>query len=162
MAVDATTFREALKDFPAGVTIVTSADELGQPVGATVSAFASLSLDPPLVVVCLKRESTTVSAIRARQAFAVHILCNDQAQLALRFASDRSPKFEGLEFAANASGVPLLDDCPVRLECELNDELPGGDHVILVGLVVDASNSDTFEPLVYANRRFLALGSAVA
>jgi len=162
MAVDAATFRDALKDFPAGVTIVTSADGDGQPLGATVSAFASLSLDPPLVVVCLKRESGTVAGIRERRAFAVHILGNDQAQLALRFASDRSPKFEGLEFAANGSGVPVLGDCRVRLECELSDELPGGDHVILVGLVVDACNTDTFEPLVYANRRFLALGSSVA
>ena len=162
MAIDAATFREALKDFPAGVTIVTSAGVDGQPVGATVSAFASLSLDPPLVVVCLKRESSTVAAIRARQAFAVHILGNNQAQLALRFASDRSPKFEALDFTANASVVPVLSDCPVRLECVLNDELPGGDHLMLVGLVVDACNTDTFEPLVYANRRFLALGSAVA
>ena len=92
----------------------------------------------------------------------MHILGNNQAQLALRFASDRSPKFEALDFTANPSGVPVLNDCPVRLECVLNDELPGGDHLMLVGLVVDACNTDTFEPLVYANRRFLALGSAVA
>jgi flavin reductase ActVB len=162
MAVDAATFRDALKDFPAGVTVVTSATGAGAPVGATVSAFASLSLDPPLIVVCLKRESTTVSAIRERRAFAVHILGNGQAPLALRFASDGSPKFDGLEHTANAAGVPLLGDCPVRLECDLNDELPGGDHVILVGLVTNASNTDTFEPLVYSNHRFLALGSAVA
>ena len=162
MAVDAATFREALKDFPAGVTIVTSADSVDSPVGATVSAFASLSLEPPLIVVCLKRESGTVAAIRERRAFAVHILGNDQAQMALRFASDRSSKFEGLDFAANGAGVPLLGDCPVRLECELSDEMPGGDHVILVGLVAEASNAEVFEPLVYANRRFLALGSAVA
>lgn len=162
MAVDAATFRDALKDFPAGVTIVTSADASGTPVGATVSAFASLSLDPPLIVVCLKRESATVAAIRHRGAFAVHILGHDQAQLALKFASDRSPKFEGLDYAENTPGVPLLDDCPVRLECDLSSEMPGGDHVILVGLVANASNADAFEPLVYANRRFLALGSAVA
>lgn len=162
MAVDAATFRDALKDFPAGVTVVTSADSSGLPVGATVSAFASLSLEPPLIVVCLKRESGTVAAIRARGAFAVHILGNGQAQLALRFASDGSPKFEGLDYAANASGVPMLGDCPVRLECELSSEMPGGDHVILVGLVANASNAEAFEPLVYANRRFLALGSAVA
>lgn len=162
MAIDATTFREALKDFPAGVTVVTSADAEDEPVGATVSAFASLSLDPPLIVVCLKRESSTVAAVRDRGAFAVHILGTDQAALALRFASDGSPKFAGLEYAANESGVPLLGDCPVRLECELSNELPGGDHVILVGLVVNASKQDAFEPLVYANRRFLALGNAVA
>lgn len=162
MAVDATTFREALKDFPAGVTIVTSSDAAGQPVGATVSAFASLSLDPPLIVVCLKRESSTAAAVRERRAFAVHILGNDQAQLALRFASDGSPKFAGLDYAENASHVPLLGDCPVRLECDLSDELPGGDHVILVGLVVNASKADPFEPLIYSNRRFLALGNAVA
>jgi flavin reductase (DIM6/NTAB) family NADH-FMN oxidoreductase RutF len=162
MAVDATTFREALKDFPAGVTVVTSAGAEGEPVGATVSAFASLSLDPPLIVVCLKRESSTVAAVRERGAFAVHILGNDQAALALRFASDGSPKFAGLEYAANEAGVPLLGDCPVRLECELSNELPGGDHVILVGLVANASKQDPFEPLVYSNRRFLALGNAVA
>jgi flavin reductase (DIM6/NTAB) family NADH-FMN oxidoreductase RutF len=127
-----------------------------------VSAFASLSLDPPLIVVCLKRESSTAAAVRERGAFAVHILGNDQAHLALRFASDGSPKFAGLDYAENASRVPLLGDCPVRLECDLNDELPGGDHVILVGLVVNASKADPFEPLIYSNRRFLALGNAVA
>jgi flavin reductase (DIM6/NTAB) family NADH-FMN oxidoreductase RutF len=82
--------------------------------------------------------------------------------MALRFASDGSPKFADLTYVTNTSGVPLLGECPVRLECELSDELPGGDHVILVGLVVDASHTESFEPLIYANRRFLALGSAVA
>ena len=162
MAIDATTFREALKDFPAGVTVVTSSDGARIPVGATVSAFASLSLDPPLIVACLKRSSATVAAIRERRSFAVHILGNDQAALALRFASDGSPKFDGLTYGENVSGVPLLGECPVRLECDLSDELPGGDHVILVGLVVNASNTETFEPLVYSNRKFLALGRSVA
>lgn len=163
MPVTADEFREALKDFPGGVTIVTSSDSDGNGVGATVSAFASLSLDPPLVLVCLKRESSSISAIRRRGAFAVHVLDSDKASLARQFARDGVDKFSGVGFELNERGVPCLLDCSSRLECDLHAELPGGDHNIMVGRVTSAvaSSSGAFQPLVYAGRHFYGLGEVV-
>ena len=159
MPVDAMAFRSALSQFPAGVTIVTSADARLNPLGATVSAFSSLSLDPPLILVCLTRESRTTTAIRERSAFAVHLLDNAQANLARRFAADLVEKFDGSRYRFNAAGVPCLEDVGLRLECTLHAELDGGDHVIFVGLVQAAPQLKDFEPLVYARRNFFALGA---
>jgi flavin reductase ActVB len=159
MPVDAAAFRSALSQFPAGVTIVTSADSRLNPVGATVSAFSSLSLDPPLVLVCLTRESRTTAAIRDRKAFAVHLCTSEQSTLARRFAADVVEKFDGSRHSYNASGVPCLEEAGLRLECTLNAELEGGDHVIFVGLVQAAPQLNEFEPLIYARRNFFSLAA---
>lgn len=158
MPVDPEEFRSALAQFPAGVTIVTSADARLNPLGVTVSAFSSLSLDPPLILVCLRRESRTTAAIRRRRAFAVHICTSEQASLARRFGADLVEKFDGFGYSFNASGVPCLDDVGLRLECTLHSDLEGGDHIILVGHVQAAPQSKEFEPLVHARRSFFSLG----
>jgi flavin reductase (DIM6/NTAB) family NADH-FMN oxidoreductase RutF len=155
-------FRETLKDFPAGVTIVTSADADGVPVGATVSSFASLSLDPPLVLVCLRSDSRTVTALRERGAFAVHILERSQADLARRFATDQADKFEAGAYSLNEAGVPCLSRCSERLDCSLENQFTGGDHQIIVGRVRSISRADGFRPLVYAQRGFYELGGSAA
>jgi flavin reductase (DIM6/NTAB) family NADH-FMN oxidoreductase RutF len=159
MPVDAAAFRSALSQFPAGVTIVTSADAKLNPLGATVSAFSSLSLDPPLILVCLARESRTTAAIRQRQAFAVHLCTSEQATLARRFAADVAEKFDGSNYSFNAAGVPCLEDAGLRLECTLHAELDGGDHVIFIGLVQAAPQLNDFEPLIYARRNFFSLAA---
>src|SRR5215211_1538908 len=92
--LEAVDFRDALKDFPSGVTIVTTPDSAGTPLGATVSAFTSLSVEPPLVLVYLSHHSRSCAAIRERGAFAVHFLDRSQPALARRFAADLSNKFE--------------------------------------------------------------------
>jgi flavin reductase (DIM6/NTAB) family NADH-FMN oxidoreductase RutF len=157
MAATSVDLRNVVKDFPAGVTIVTSTDRDGQPVGATVSAFSSLSLNPPLVLVCLTMESRSANAIRHSQAFVVHLLAEHQAGLAQHFAGDIAEKFADVTFERNEAGVPCLDDCPVRLECSLHAELPGGDHAIFVGRVEAAFNEDGFQPVVHSNRKFSRL-----
>jgi flavin reductase ActVB len=161
MSVAEVEFKEALKNFPGGVTIVTSCDREGRPFGATVSSFASLSLNPPLVVVCLSRGSRSIAAIRERRAFVVHFLGADQAALARQFAADSDDKFSGIGHASTGEGVPYLVDCPARLECQLQDEFAGGDHEIVVGVVSAVHGIDDFEPLVYARRNFFALGKSV-
>jgi flavin reductase (DIM6/NTAB) family NADH-FMN oxidoreductase RutF len=160
--VEAERFREALKDFPAGVTIVTSADGEGRPLGATVSAFTSLSLRPPLVLVCLREGSRTATGARDRRAFAIHFLDRNQVELARLFAIDDSDKFDQAGYSLNGSGVPCLDTCSKVLECSLEMEYAGGDHVILVGRVENVRQSPQFEPLVYAQRTFFGLGSELA
>jgi flavin reductase (DIM6/NTAB) family NADH-FMN oxidoreductase RutF len=154
-------FRDALQDFPTGVTVVTTADEEGRPLGATVSSFTSLSLEPPLVLVCLKDNSRTVTAARQRGAFAVHFLDRSQTRLARLFATDLGNKFDSMTYGINGAGVPCLDDCRKRLECTLYSEYEGGDHVILVGRVEETSQPQMFEPLVYAQRGYFGLGTQV-
>ena len=161
MSVAPVAFREALKNFPGGVTVVTTTRADGRPVGATVSAFASLSLEPPLVVVCLKDPSRSALALKQRGAFVVHFLDANQAALARRFASDLDDKFFDLDYDVTESGLPVLPDCPHRLECEVYSFAPGGDHLIFIGMVMDTRGRAEFEPLVYANRHFFALGATV-
>jgi len=160
-AVSTDEFKDALKNFASGVTIVTTSDADGRPVGATVSSFASLSLEPPLIVVCLTRASRSAAAIRESGAFAVHFLGAGQTALARRFALDLAEKFEDVSYSRGPAGVPRLEDCPVRLECRLQSEHPEGDHVMFVGLVEATWGTDQFEPLVYSRRSFFALGTAV-
>jgi flavin reductase (DIM6/NTAB) family NADH-FMN oxidoreductase RutF len=147
-----------VKDFASGVTVVTATDEAGLPSGATVSAFASLSLDPLFVLVCLRNEARSTAAIRKSGAFVVHILDEEQEPLARRFAADMPDKFAGVAYSANARGTPLITDCPLRLECRLEAELPGGDHAIFVGEVEEASPVEGFRPLLHGNRQFATLG----
>ncbi len=153
MPVSADEFKSALRNFAAGVTVVTSIDEAGQPVGATVSAFASVSVDPPMVLVCLNGLSRSAQAIRASHSFSVHILGCDDVDLAQRFAFDQSEKFPGNVFVPGRTGAPALPECAVRLDCELVSETPGGTHGIFVGLVQSVVCED-INPLIYANRAF--------
>jgi flavin reductase (DIM6/NTAB) family NADH-FMN oxidoreductase RutF len=151
-------FRQALAHLPAPVTLVTCADSDGAPIGATVSAFSSLSLDPPLVVVSLDRRSGTLNAIRSRRAFAVHVLGDGHRPLAMRFAERRGDKFDEIRFARNERGVPLLEQYSFRFECVLHDEFPGGDHVLVVGAVEELSEHDVAqEPVVWYGRAFQRL-----
>lgn len=115
--VQAIEFRDALKDFPSGVTVITSADESGTPIGATVSAFSSLSLDPPLILICLANWTRTAEAIRKSRSFVVNFLDESQGRLARHFAADIEDKFANVPYSLNDAGAPYLDDCRLRLEC---------------------------------------------
>jgi flavin reductase (DIM6/NTAB) family NADH-FMN oxidoreductase RutF len=152
-------YLEAMSAFASGVTIVTCAGADGIPVGTTVSAFASISLAPPLVMVSLRPESRTAAAIRARRVFAVHILDGSHTQLATNFARDGGDKFQGVPYSWTPTGVPALDACPVRLECSLEDDRQAGDHVIFLGRVerVHLPQELPSEPVVYYRRAFREL-----
>ncbi|WP_297506832.1 flavin reductase family protein [uncultured Caulobacter sp.] len=154
-------FRKAMGSFPAGVTVVTACHD-GRLVGTTVSAFSSVSMDPPLVMVCLKRDSRTLAALSLARAFCVNILARDQADLAYRFArsgaDDRFTHFSRQGEAAveaGACGAPLLAGCVTAIECDLHAAHDGGDHEILVGRVLRVVTDDTKTPLVYVRGGFL-------
>lgn len=155
MGVSPDDFKSALRNFAAGVTIVTSVDGQGLPSGATVSAFASVSVEPPMVLVCLNGGSRTAAALRQSGVYNVHILGRAQVELAQRFAADNGEKFPGSVFEPGTTGAPALPGCTVRLDCELVSETPGGTHGIFLGLVRHVVCAD-LEPLIYANRTFLA------
>ncbi len=147
-AIDARLFRQALGSFVTGVTIVTTCDPDGRPVGLTANSFNSVSLDPPRVLWSLALNSLNLPAFRDAGFWVVHILAAGQRDLSQRFASRGADKFAGLDYATGPGGVPLLDGCAARFTCRAAFEHEGGDHAIFVGEVVDLS-IDTAAPLVF-------------
>lgn len=146
-------FKAALRNFASGVTVITSIDESGQPVGATVSAFSSVSAEPPTVLVCLNNASRSAAAVRHSGVYSVHILSREHVDLAKRFSFDKSEKFPGGEFVPGATGAPALLECDIRLDCEVISETTGGTHGVFMGRVHNIVVND-IDPLVYSNRAF--------
>lgn len=146
-------YRSALGRFATGVTIVTTCDSAGAPVGVTANSFTSVSLDPPLVLWSLARTSRSLDAFAQGIGFAIHILGEAQQDLALRFAARAADKFSECSWRAGANGVPLLDDCLARIECTTTHQHDGGDHVILLGRV-DAFHHGEGAPLVFYAGQF--------
>lgn len=137
--VDAATFRHALGRFPSGVTVVTVRGDDGLDYGMTVSAFASLSLGPPLVLVCIGDDATIAGAVAAAGHFAVSVLSEDQTAIAQRFAEPGADRFAGAKFSRGADGLALIDGAAAHLECTIVARHRGGDHTIVVGEVTAAS-----------------------
>src|SRR5262245_13763113 len=136
MAVAAADFRRALGSFASGVTVITTVRPDGSPVGMTVSAFSSLSVDPPLVLVCVARSAYSHPAFESCPRFAVSVLNGNQGELARRYATAGGEKFrDGDTEFGPVGGVPLIRGALASLECESYEVLPGGDHSILLGLV---------------------------
>jgi flavin reductase (DIM6/NTAB) family NADH-FMN oxidoreductase RutF len=133
--IDPKELRRLMGQFATGVTIITTRDDTGRPYGLTANAFTSLSLDPPLVLICIDRKAETFSHFYTARAFVVNILTEGQTDLSTRFAKSGGFKFEGLAYETNASGVPILDGTLAHLECALTETHEAGDHVIHVGQV---------------------------
>ena len=146
MPIDDAGFRRAMSQFASGVTVVTT-ENRGTLYGMTVASFASVSLVPPLVLVCIEKTAGTHDAIAGAGTFGVSILGRDQADLSTRFAS-KVDRFAGLDLRRGELGTPLLATALASIECRLVDQLPGGDHSIFVGEVVDARVTEG-QPLLY-------------
>jgi flavin reductase (DIM6/NTAB) family NADH-FMN oxidoreductase RutF len=144
-------FREALSAVPAPVTIVTTI-EGGKPHGTTVSAFTSLSADPPLVLVALDRSSDLLRLLRTAGRFGVNLLAAGQEDLGLACAKKGLDKFACVQWHDDG-GLPRIDATAGWLACDVQELLPGGDHIIVVGLVTACETTDA-EPLLYHRRRF--------
>lgn len=141
-------FRRVLGHFATGVTVVTTCDGDARPTGLTASAFTSVSLDPPLVLVCVDHKAQTYPPLCDRGVFAINILASDQEALSRKFATTRLDKFDGVPFRLSALGLPLIDGALAQIECTTVHTYPAGDHTIFVGRVehVDAGPG---EPLLY-------------
>lgn len=150
---DAAGFRKALGSFATGVTIITTRDPAGAPVGLTVNSFNSVSLNPPLVLWSLAETSNSLSIFRAASHWAVHVLSSDQESLSGRFARRGEDKFAGAEFEPGLGEVPLLRGCSARFQCRTAFQYEGGDHVIFVGEVLSFDRSDA-APLVFHSGRY--------
>lgn len=157
MAITDLLYRSIMSKYAAGVTVVTATDQNGAHFGLTVSAFCAVSLQPPLVLVCVDKGSNTSPVIQDRMAYTVNILGQDSHGAALRFASKADDKFSGggLSFADSATG-PILDtDAVAYLCCRVTNQLEAGDHHVFIGSVEDAGLTDSeARPLVYCDREF--------
>lgn len=147
MPIEESLFRQAMSHFPSGVTVVTT-EHQGELYGMTVASFASLSLAPPLILICVGRNMQTHGAIAAAKRFGVNILGLDQKDLSAQFASRSDDKFAGVEYEMGNLGVPLIGGAICNLECNLFNQLDGGDHSIFVGVVEHARTREG-APLVY-------------
>ena len=147
MPIDPDLFRSVLGRFATGVTVVTARDEHGDH-GMTVSAFSSLSLEPPLVLICVAHDATMTPVICAAADFVVHILSDGQEAMSRRFSSQLDDRFAGLGFARGEKGVIILDDVQAWMECRVVGHHVEGDHTIIVGAVERAHARDA-RPLLY-------------
>ena len=155
MPVESAEFRRALGQFASGVTIVTTRAPDGRPLGLTVSAFCSLSLDPPLILVCIDKRSESTPAVLASGVFAVSLLAEDQEALSQRFAARDADRFAGLS-PNGTSGLVTIPDALAALECRLHACHEAGDHVIWIGLV-ESARVRPGRPLLYHDRGYRRL-----
>lgn len=146
-------FRHALGKFATGVTIITACNAAREPVGLTCNSFASVSLNPPLVLWMIARSSRNFAAMCAATHFAIHVLDNSQGDLCRRFANRDADRFTGDEFETSAEGVPLLTRFHVRFECASWARHDAGDHVIIIGLVLKLCEGQG-KPLIFHRGAF--------
>lgn len=146
---DSRTLRDALGCFGTGVTVVSTLDRAGEPVGLTANSFTSVSLDPELLLVCLNRRASTLQHFEQGEAFAVNVLHIDQLDVARRFAASGEDRFADTEWETWSTGVPILTGSLANFECAKFAEYDGGDHVILVGRVVRVRFDPERDPLLY-------------
>ena len=152
-------FREIMGHYPTGVTVVTALHRDGTPFGLTANSVTSVSLDPPLLLVCVSEKSSSLGAIRSSGAFAVNVLGAGAAATAARFAEvETERRFEGIGYSLGDGGAPILDGVVAWLSCSLYRTFEAGDHLILVGRVhgADATGGD---PLLFVKGQYGALES---
>ncbi len=156
MPIDKDLYRAVLGRFASGVTIVTTVDSDGRDQGMTVSAFSSLSLDPPLVLVCIDHGASLWPVLQHAAHYAINILSAEQEALSRRFSSREGDRFDGIGFTRGGTGVALLDDTLAAVECTVTARLTQGDHTILVGTVEYGVARD-LQPLLYYRGGYASL-----
>ena len=156
--LDTWDFRRAVGAFTTGVTMVTTCDDSGTRYGRTANSFASVSLDPPLVLFCVDHGAPSLTGLTRSQHFAINVLASDQEGIARRFGRRAEDKFAGLDWRVGILGAPLLDRCIAHIECTFEHVHPSGDHAIVIGRV---HRVRVYEgaPLIFHRSRF---GTVVA
>lgn len=156
MTIDGSQFRSLLGRFATGVTIVTARDGEGVHHGMTVSAFCSLSLEPPLVLMCIDKTATMLELLTTGDSFTVNILASHQEEIARRFAAAESDRFDGIGYAPVETGA-ALEDVLANAQCIRINSIEAGDHTIVIGEVRTATVSEG-EPLLYFRGGYAGLG----
>lgn len=159
MSIDPREFRNAIGCFATGITVITTIDEDGRPIGLTANSFTSLSLDPPMVLFCLDRTVTSFDRFRKDSPFNVNILGADQEDISTRFAKSGEEKWNGFAFTAGLNSCPLLPGSIASFECRTVDLFVGGDHVIVTGEVTCMATAEGDpEPILYYRGQYVRLG----
>lgn len=154
---DSRDLRDALGAFVTGVTVVTTTGLNGQPRGFTANSFTSVSLDPPLVLVCISRAAASLSVFQEAAGFAVNILAEDQRQVSHLFASKDPKKFAAVVWSPGPAGNPIFDGAAAWVDCTRHQVVDAGDHVILIGRVVACAHAP-LKPLGYCRGAYVTFG----
>ena len=154
---DPRTLRDALGCFATGVTVITCLQADGTPAGLTVNSFTSVSLEPPLLLVCLHKMAASAPALTAAEYFAINVLQTGQQPASIRFSTRAEDRFGSTPWACGEAGAPILEESLCVFECERYALYDGGDHDILVGKVVKASFDAALDPLLYFRGRYRRL-----
>lgn len=154
-----TAFRHAMGQFATGVTIVTTMNE-DTPIGLTANSFTSVSLDPPLILVCLGKSLGCLDAFCASSQFGVNVLQAEQRETSTRFATKGTDRFSDLDWRLSNRSIPLISNALANLECKKTAELDYGDHMIFIGEVERATYDPSREPLLYFGGQYREMRSA--
>lgn len=146
--MDANLFRRACAQFATGIAVAAARDSLGQPHGLTINSFTSVSIDPPLVLICVDRVSNLLSIFEQSGGYGLSFLSREQMGLSIRFAQRGQDRFGGVMWMAGSTGVPLIPEALAHLECRIAQTVLAGDHAILIAEVLSA-DIHTGSPLLY-------------
>ncbi|WP_162009371.1 flavin reductase family protein [Labrenzia sp. CE80] len=156
--IDTRVLRDIMGQFATGVTIITTLGDNGAPVGMAANSFASVSLDPPLVVWSIDLNAPSLSAFRTHPSFAINIMCEDSKDLVMNFAKPSDNKFADVSWQAGLDGVPVLDAASTVIQCRTENRIEGGDHEMYLGRVIDCHKTDK-APLIFHKGKFAKLGN---
>ncbi len=157
---DPRTLRDAMGCFATGITIVTTMNAEGRPIGLTANSFTSVSLDPPLLLVCIGNHANSALTLRASERFAVNVLKTDQQPTSNRFAGKGEDRFALTDWDVGEFGTPVVSHCLGSFECATHAVHEGGDHFIMVGRVLKAIFEPHSEPLLYFRGKYRNLAIA--
>jgi flavin reductase ActVB len=136
--MDSNLFRRACAQFATGVAIASVLDPQGLPHGMTINSFTSVSMEPPLVLICIDRTCNLLAVFERAEYYGLSFLGQDQQPLSARFAQRGQDRFDGTPWVAGSTGVPLIPDALAHLQCRVTDTVPAGDHVVLIAEVISA------------------------
>ena len=157
MAIDKNELRRVMGHFATGVTVITTCDETGNPFGLTANAVSSVSLVPPLILICVDKKAETYPYFARSKVFVVNILSESQERISRTFATTGVEKFDGIGYRKGELGCVILDDAVGHLECRIVNELDAGDHTIYLGEVEGVAAEDV-PPLLFFRGGYRKLG----
>lgn len=157
MAIEKNELRRVMGHFATGVTVITTFSKEGKLHGLTANAVSSLSLDPPLLIICVDKKADSYASFEDSRVFTVNILADDQEDISRRFAVSGGEKFEGVAYRRGANGAPILSGALAHLECKLYANYDGGDHTIYLGLIEEAETREG-KPLLFFRGGYREIG----